>query len=83
MRLGETVKPVGYGEGFVFGCGDLMASRTRAVENAPEKMLSIFCVSAYHEGGLRSIGRDPTRYLELDRNRFLVDGLELEKKISP
>lgn len=42
MGLGETIEPMGYGEGFVFRGGDLMATRTGAVEDASRKD-SVFC----------------------------------------
>ena len=61
---------------FILGRGDLMASRTRAVKNASEK-LSVFRIWQSFERDIRGIGRDFPRYLELDRLRFFVDGLEL------
>ena len=37
VSLGEPIEPVRYGEGFVFGRGDLITARTRTVEYASEK----------------------------------------------
>ena len=42
MGLGETIEPVGYGEGFVVRGGELMTARTGAVEDASRK-ISVFC----------------------------------------
>ena len=82
MGLGETVEPVGYGEGFVFRGGDLMTTRTGTVEDASKKD-SVFCIfQVMLKGDLRSIGRDSARYFELDGIGFFMKGFELGNKVN-